>query len=78
MSMNHLIEKSSEIGSDFMLSYPAKGLLGNSIEAISGLLRKYYSKIEIINQFTHSHSSFGASNTRSRNEATELIFLATH
>lgn len=72
--IEELIKKCSFLGSDLLLSYPQNGLLGNSLESIPGLVGKYYNRSEVVKVISHSHSSFGASNSKSKSEILEIIF----
>lgn len=69
-----LISKCHDLGADLILSYPQNGLLGSSIDAIPTLIREFYRYSEVMKLLPHIHSSFGAANTNSKREITEIIF----
>lgn len=72
--IDKLVMKCSELHSDLLLSYPQNGLLGNSLDSIPKIIQKYYDKSEILQIIPHTHSSFGAANSKSKNEIMEVIF----
>lgn len=76
--IDELIHKCSLLGSDLLLSYPQNGLLGNSLESIPKLMAKHYANSEIAKVIPHTHSSFGAANSKSKRETYEIIFRGHH
>ncbi len=75
-AMEELIKGCSVLGSTLVLSYPDKGLLPNSKEFISKILKKYYRSYEIKKDISHFHSSLGCSKGLYQNSVNELIFKA--
>lgn len=71
-----LIVAASRTGADFVLSYPTNGLANKAGADISGMLRKYFKRVEISCSMPHRHSTFGASKGPSQATTIELIYLA--
>ena len=71
-----LIASCAQIGSRLVLSYPERGLLPNSQETITALIRQYFGKTGSITMFDHFHSSLGGSKGREKYPVRELIFAA--
>ena len=75
-SMRQLIAGCSNLNTDLVLSYPANGLLPNSKELLSRILKEHYPSVEIAYDVSHQHSSMGASKGQSKCDVQELIFVA--
>lgn len=75
-SMSKLIELCSQLQADLVLSYPKKGLLPDSEVNITKILNEHYDFVDTIRFADHTHSSFGASTTSSKQNVVELIFSA--
>lgn len=75
-AFSSLIELTSELGAALVISYPANGLLSNSLEAIPELLKDRFPKVLPPVIVDHSHSTLGASKGPHRQNVTELIFVA--
>lgn len=72
-----LLEGCSRLESDFILSYPGNGLLGNDAgNTILVRLKKYFNKAEITHMIDHKHSTMGASKGKGKSDVTEIIFWA--
>ena len=77
-SICKLIEKSSELGSALVLSYPLNGLLLNSRAIIEDKLRNSFANVRIEHEISHLHSSLGASKGVEKHNVTEVIYWAGH
>jgi adenine-specific DNA-methyltransferase len=60
-ALENLIAKTHNLGSDLVLSYPEKGLLPHSKEAITAMIVKHYGRSPKIRRLDHTHSTMGAS-----------------
>lgn len=78
-SMRNLIEKSSALGSDLIISYPSDGLLENSTEQIPNMMKEYFDgTIEAIS-LPHTHSTMGGGTSRVNKRAvTEMLYRGSH
>ena len=75
-AMDRLIADCAKIGSRLVLSYPERGLIPDSQNAITTLIRKHFGSACSVVRFNHSHSSLGGSNGREKYRVKELIFTA--
>ena len=71
-----LIEKTSELGVELVLNYPANGLLDDPEQNLLPMLRKRFAHAEIAAAIPHQHSTMGASKGVEKEKVTELIFYA--
>lgn len=71
-----LIEGTHTLGSQLIISYPEKGLLRDTRNTLSALLRNKYRNVDITHAIDLQHSSMGASRGYDKHPATELIFWA--
>lgn len=60
-SLDSLIKAAANMSCDVLLSYPESGLMKNSIEIITSIIRRSYGKSPVIMEFDHHHSTMGAS-----------------
>lgn len=75
-AMNKLISGAAKTGADLVLSYPANGLLVRAGHDIRSMLRKSFARVEVADEISHKHSTFGASKGASHSQTTELIYFA--
>lgn len=74
-AFSSLIGLTADLDAALVISYPANGLLKNSLEAIPALLRTRFSKVLPPVVVDHSHSTLGASKGPHRQNVSELIFV---
>ena len=75
-AMDHLIAGCAKIGSRLVLSYPERGLIPDSQNVITTLIRKHFGSACSVVRFNHFHSSLGGSNGQGKRRVKELIFTA--
>ena len=75
-AMGCLIEDCAKIGSRLVLSYPERGLLPDSQNVITALIRKHFGSACSVVRLDHFHSSLGGSNGKDKYRVKELIFTA--
>ena len=75
-AMNHLIGGCARIGSHLVLSYPEHGLLPDSQNVITSLIRKHFGSVGPVTRLDHFHSSLGGSKGQEKYPVKELIFTA--
>ena len=75
-AMEHLIASCAQIGSCLVLSYPEHGLLPDSRNAITALIRKHFGDINKIVCLDHFHSSLGGARGQDKFRVKELIYFA--
>ena len=75
-AIDQLIARCASIGSHLVLSYPEHGLLPDSRNVISSIIRKHFGGVGPVIQFDHFHSSLGGSKGRQKYPVKELIFTA--
>jgi adenine-specific DNA-methyltransferase len=54
-----LVAGASSLQSTFVLSYPQGGLLDDSTDALTALLKRHFRKVSIASEIDHSHSTIG-------------------
>lgn len=75
-AMTQLVSGSHQLGCDLILSYPENGLLPNTRESITALLKQFYPYVEISHGIDYKHSSLGGSKGKKNYNVKELIFTA--
>jgi adenine-specific DNA-methyltransferase len=75
-AFDKLIFNAAEIGADFILNYPATGLLTDTRQTLLRTLRNYFQHAEVAAAIPHQHSTLGGSKGIESAPVTELIFYA--
>jgi adenine-specific DNA-methyltransferase len=71
-----LVSSAATLGADFVLSYPSNGLLYSLGSSPSGIMKKYFRKVQCSIEIDHMHSTFGASKGAANACVREQIFWA--
>lgn len=74
-AVEQLIQKSAEICSSLILSYPESGILKDSRKKIISWIKYYYNTECSILEVKHSHSSLGGSKGSESNAVIELVYF---
>lgn len=75
-AMEELIASCAKLGSRLVLSYPERGLLPDSRNAIEALFRRYFGNSLSVMCLDHYHSSLGGSKGHQMYRVKEFIFSA--
>jgi adenine-specific DNA-methyltransferase len=75
-AMDSLVAGIAHLKADLVLSYPTNGLLYSRNTTPIAILKKHYTKVEVLYSASHNHSTFGASKGTTTSPATEVIYLA--
>jgi hypothetical protein len=77
-SIETLVNRCAQLGSDLVLSYPKAGLLEGSRDQIPALIRQAYGREPEILEIDHQHSTMGASNGSGKHAVVEVIYRGHH
>lgn len=75
-SFTDLIESSSKLSSQLVLSYPENGLLPNAKSTLLSIFNVYYDNVTVVHSVDHYHSTLGASKGPGKQPVKELVFWA--
>lgn len=75
-AFHRLVSACARIGADLVISYPSNGILQETGEKPSSIIREYYSNVRVAANRPHEHSTLGASKGVSKHSVRELIYVA--
>lgn len=71
-----LINSCRQLGADLVLSYPTNGLVYEAGYDVWAMLKESFSRVDLIDSISYTHSTFGASKGAIKSSVVEQLFIA--